>query len=348
MRGKRGLAIGTLAFGLLCTGAAQADEIKLIGTVRDFQQAHVDFENTLDGNFYLIQGIVEPQLGANGKPQLNAPLRTLTRGTDGGGEAEVTVTFGIDYIEASSTKDLSNAVLKLTDGTEYKYDELQDGTTQARFETPSGYEDEDIVTTWVKSGTHESGDGPGYGYRFDQADATDTTPEDWRIDSHLSFSKWFNNERANRSTPHEIVLDNGQSQPGGVYRFSRSTSDGNPFFPIDGQLSGNEGNSHNYHFTYEVNSRFEYTDPATRSYDLTFDVIGEDDIWVFVNDQLVIDLGGVHGEKWGMVNVDSMADELNLVPGEEYDLDLFFAERHTTDSSLTIETTIQLLPNQYD
>jgi fibro-slime domain-containing protein len=48
----------------------------------------------------------------------------------------------------------------------------------------------------------------------------------------------------------------------------------------------------------------------------------------------------VHGREDGSVNLDASAGELGLQPGEVANLDLFFAERHTTDSVFHIETTI--------
>jgi fibro-slime domain-containing protein len=73
---------------------------------------------------------------------------------------------------------------------------------------------------------------------------------------------------------------------------------------------------------------------------------GDDDLWVFVNDQLGIDLGGVHGPLSGQIDMDALAGQLGLQIGGMYDLDFFFAERHTTQSNFEITTTISCFDPQ--
>jgi len=55
---------------------------------------------------------------------------------------------------------------------------------------------------------------------------------------------------------------------------------------------------------------------------------------------LVIDLGGLHQLETETVNLDQQRTKLNLVLGQKYPLDLFFAERHTIDSDFIVNTTI--------
>lgn len=142
------------------------------------------------------------------------------------------------------------------------------------------------------------------------------------------FFNWYNDTAINQSANYALTLDNGGS--GNVYSFSS-----NSFFPIDGQLFGNQGNSHNYHFTYELHTDFTYTGGET------FTFTGDDDLWVYINNQLVIDLGGVHGASSKTISLDS----LSLTLGNTYDFDLFFAERHTTQSNFTMQTSIALNSN---
>lgn len=140
-----------------------------------------------------------------------------------------------------------------------------------------------------------------------------------------NFNQWYNDTAGiNLSTPYDLVLtDNGS----GIYGFQDSS-----FFPIDNQLLGNEGRSHNYHFTLELNSAFTYQTGQT------FSFTGDDDLFVFIDDQLVIDLGGVHGAESASVDLDT----LGLTVGNTYSFDLFFAERHTTQSNFKMQTSIVL------
>ncbi|HET9933457.1 MAG TPA: fibro-slime domain-containing protein, partial [Polyangiaceae bacterium] len=100
------------------------------------------------------------------------------------------------------------------------------------------------------------------------------------------------------------------------------------------QLFGNQGYSHNFHFTLATKLDFRYVGGEV------FRFRGDDDLWVFINKKLAIDLGGLHQSASGEVALDVAASKLGLVRGQEYPLHLFFAERHTIDSNFSIETSI--------
>ena len=150
------------------------------------------------------------------------------------------------------------------------------------------------------------------------------------VTSAASFNQWYHNTAGvNLSTTHPITLTE-TSAGSGVYQYID-----NSFFPIDGVLGGNQGQGHNYAFTFQLHTDFTYQPGQT------FGFSGDDDVFVFINDKLVIDLGGVHGSESASVNLDT----LGLTAGNEYDFDFFFAERHTTGSNLRITTSIPLQDN---
>lgn len=108
------------------------------------------------------------------------------------------------------------------------------------------------------------------------------------------------------------------------------------FFPVDGELYGNYASTgHNFHFTTELNTEFVYK----RGTGQVFKFTGDDDVWVFIGGRLAIDLGGLHSRMEQFVDL----DRLNwLTDGETYRLDIFHAERRTTQSNFRFECTLEL------
>lgn len=153
------------------------------------------------------------------------------------------------------------------------------------------------------------------------------------VTSAASFAQWFlDTPGVNMSVEFSIPLNETSS---GVFEYEN-----NNFFPIDkvngiDQLGGNQGNpDHNYHFTYHIRSSFEYLPGQTFSFK------GDDDVWVFINGKLVVDIGGIHQSALGSVNLDDVASAIGIAPHSKYDFDFFFAERHTTVSNFKISTSI--------
>lgn len=120
----------------------------------------------------------------------------------------------------------------------------------------------------------------------------------------------------------------------GTYQYSNDA-----FFPLDGKGFGaDEANlayrNHNYSFSMELHYQF------LKVLGLIFRFESNDDMWVFVNNKLVIDIGGMHAYGNDSLNVDS----LGLLNGSSYSFDLFHCQRHATGSSIQITTNISTQP----
>lgn len=94
------------------------------------------------------------------------------------------------------------------------------------------------------------------------------------------------------------------------------------------------GYQDNYLFTTELHTKFAYKGGEV------FTFRGDDDVFVFVNGVLGVNLSGVHTAQEGSIDLDARAAELGLEVGNSYTFDLFQAERQPDGSNFRLETTL--------
>jgi fibro-slime domain-containing protein len=152
-----------------------------------------------------------------------------------------------------------------------------------------------------------------------------TTPS---TSGKANFDQWYRNTAGvNSAMQYTLVLTKGAN---GI-----STFQSDEFFPLDGKGLGNQGRLHNFHFTFELHTEFKYVGGEI------FTFIGDDDVFVFINGKLAIDLGGQHAAQTASANLDALANQLGIQKGKTYGLSVFHAERHTDQSHFRIDTSIE-------
>jgi fibro-slime domain-containing protein len=142
-----------------------------------------------------------------------------------------------------------------------------------------------------------------------------------------AFKQWYNDTPGVNQT-FQVQLNLTEIQPG-LYQYKSDA-----FFPVDGKGFGNEGLGHNFAFTTEIHTQFIYNGGEK------FTFTGDDDLWMFINNKLAIDLGGLHPPLSDTVDLDAAAAMLGIAPGQTYKMDIFHAERHSDGSNFRIDTTI--------
>ncbi len=142
--------------------------------------------------------------------------------------------------------------------------------------------------------------------------------------SNIGHSNSYVNMVFQDSLPFEHV-GNGGTIPYGTYEYLNDA-----FFPLDGRGFGLEGQNHNFAFTMELHWTF------TKVPGLTFNFTGDDDVWAYIDGQLRMDIGGIHAASSGSFTLDGTG----LIDNQDYDLDFFYAERHTVESHIRITTNI--------
>jgi fibro-slime domain-containing protein len=149
-----------------------------------------------------------------------------------------------------------------------------------------------------------------------------------------AFAQWYN-DVADVNVRVEKQLPLTESPAGsGEYAFDSAN-----FFPLEvTEGSGPSPMGHytgqNYLFTTEIHVQFGYRAGQR------FTFRGDDDLWIFVNGKLALDLGSLHGPEQGTIDFDAQAATLGITPGQTYSMDIFHAERHTDGSNFRVTTNI--------
>jgi len=117
-----------------------------------------------------------------------------------------------------------------------------------------------------------------------------------------------------------------QWDPLASYDNCPTTGTGGPVPKSDGSGTALQGVMHNFYFTTEARYLFRYGGtPASLSF------FGDDDVWVFINGKLKLDLGAPHQRLMGVATIGDAADGLET--GKIYEIAVFHADRHPRESN---------------
>jgi fibro-slime domain-containing protein len=167
-----------------------------------------------------------------------------------------------------------------------------------------------------------------------------------------NFNQWYANAEINNVMKKYVTTMNMAKQ--GATTAYKNTPLNSQLFPLDGRLwtaankeSTNSG--HNFGFTSEIHHWFQFKGGEV----LTFS--GDDDVWVFIGGKLALDIGGVHGSisRTIRLNASGSVDcfegtaasgttcatatrALGLQVNSVYEMALFHAERHTSQSNFDL------------
>jgi fibro-slime domain-containing protein len=110
-------------------------------------------------------------------------------------------------------------------------------------------------------------------------------------------------------------------------------TNGDPQEFCDGEVENN-----NFFWTSEYHMDFKYTGQENE----IFEFRGDDDVFVYINRKLAVDLGGLHGPETGSINLKDREAELGIEVGQTYPIDIYHAERCPSGSNFKLELKLTL------
>ncbi len=322
--------------GYTCTQASLGDKILVPVVYRDFKFQHpTDFEAGVTGRTTATTGAVKVDLDPDGKPVFSGQ-------TDSAIHIESSTTFASWYRNTDGVNHATVSTLPLWSNGSGAYvnrygahGEQFSITTIASWCGVAGNEATDSNGAPIPC-TYQPTDGGSTTTDCDKAVAAGGkllactknssgtytgTIEVGKVDGNPLFFPVDSDPFSSSELKYAQI----PSEPKNLY-------DASGLWPHDTDASGRDI-LHNFSFTSEIRTWFKYE--ADTAY--TLDIVGDDDVWVFINRKLAVDLGGIHEPVEGSVTLDSSkATNLGLRPGNVYEVAVFQAERQTTSSTFKI------------
>ena len=310
------------------------------------------YNNPGAGGNHIRTGLVSSTLGSNGVPiYTNAAVEyvagLLSSGRCNNSELSQNVknwndiiysTFLVSGSERSvlgtSTTSFSNAFEKAK-----TYDNIGTAKDLAWYLLNTLFiPDTNVATVTDKNDTTKSYDVPIYGMAvnaYDKIILTKNSDGDYYMSAYQGDVEY---DRTNRS----IYNGNGTATKEFFYPINGLGYDS--LFGDTTDKTSTNGSAYygatapNGNYTLRGEAQFIYNEAEN----LFFDFTGDDDVYLFINGQLVLDLGGAHWSVEKRVNINDVAKEIGLENGQVATFTFFYMERNSDCSNFTIKTNIEL------
>jgi fibro-slime domain-containing protein len=306
--------------GFMCKQPALGDKMVVPAVFRDFRaKMPADFEPSASGRMTAVTGMVQAMLDTDGKPvYVNVANSLVTSAT----------TFSQWYRDTPGVNHTTAGTLTLWSNGQGQY---------VNRYGPNG--EQWILTAFANYCGNVGGEmiDPTTGMAIPCTSRNGTTECD-RIGAmglmRVSCTVMGNNYQADYEarldgTPFFFPVDADTFTP--LNSAERVAAQAAP--PYANWEAEAGGAKHNFHFTSEVRYWFQYDSAQPYVLDFT----GDDDVWVFINRRLAVDLGSIHTPVQGSVRFGmgqaAANTKFNLTNGQFYEVVVFQAERQTVGSS---------------
>jgi fibro-slime domain-containing protein len=161
-----------------------------------------------------------------------------------------------------------------------------------------------------------------------------TCPHQEQTTSKAAFDQWYRDtEGVNLAFPGVVVL--GRVGDTNAYVFDG----GDTFTPLTNRgwdAQGKEARTNNLNFGYTTELRYYFAYQG----DEVLQFSGDDDVWVFINNKLLVDIGGLHPKQTVSKTLGAQVlSDFGLTIGNVYEFALFHAERAPGQSNFKLTLT---------